>query len=707
MAMSPKRLRPKRAAAAAAPTGTPASLLLHFDGNFNDSSNNNLAVSAGSNATISTTEFRHGSGSASFVAEGCLTVQDSPVLNLQSGDWTVELWWRPLDLVTGSNIIAINADQVSYAQVRMSQTNEGAILLTQGYDANYWINVSFVPLPEANRWYHLAATRSGNVFRFFIDGQKVNEYQSSVNLRSPTGAHAVGGLPNHATANGYIDEVRIVKGLAVYEGPFIPPASPLSAYATPVPVEREASLLINFDGSFADSSPSPVTVTSVGSAAISTATKKFGSGAGYFPDGGENYATVASPNSLSPGNSSFTAECWVRFDATPTGEDTATILNFSTFGGLSIYYDAGKYNYQSLVVSDRLENQLIRSWVPSPNVWYHVAVCRNGNAIRAFVDGIPLGDAAPCNVTYASAALQIGSASDGSDSPVGGHIDDLRFVKGLAVYAGPFTPPAAPLSVTATPVPGTYTASLLLNFDGSFVDDGIDAVQASFPAGAVAISSTEKKFGSGAARFSGTYITFQNAPNLALGSGDFTVEAWIHRVGSGQGGIFGQPGGGLALAIDSTGFLIADQANVGGSPLFSSTAVPLGQWCHVAVTRNGGYATLFLNGQIVDSGNWLASLSQPQGSLVGNLETSGLWQFDGYMDGLRVTKACLYCGPFTPPSQPPANTATTFCFPAAPPSCEPYGTYIRDECQGCDYGTVYADGNCGEYFEVISYEACC
>ena len=78
----------------------------------------------------------------------------------------------------------------------------------------------------------------------------------------------------------------------------------------------------------------------------------------------------------------------------------------------------------------------------------------------------------------------------------------------------------------------------------------------------------------------------------------------------------------------------------------------------------------------------------------------------GYIDGLRITKAALYCDEFAPPTAPPTPTAVPPCCGAAAPSCDPYGTYIRSECQGPDFGDVYADGDCGEYFEVTSYGGC-
>jgi hypothetical protein len=39
------------------------------------------------------------------------------------------------------------------------------------------------------------------------------------------------------------------------------------------------------------------------------------------------------------------------------------------------------------------------------------------------------------------------------------------------------------------------------------------------------------------------------------------------------------------------------------------------------------------------------------------------------------------------------------------PSCTPYGTFLYSSCNVCELIYHYADGNCGEYTEVISYNS--
>ena len=85
------------------------------------------------------------------------------------------------------------------------------------------------------------------------------------------------------------------------------------------------------------------------------------------------------------------------------------------------------------------------------NQWYHVAVVREGNVYRGYLNGVQtwtqtvagsLYDSTPRGLILgANAEYTWGSAPK---SPLDGYIDDLRISKGVALYTGnSFTPPSA------------------------------------------------------------------------------------------------------------------------------------------------------------------------------------------------------------------------------------------------------------------------
>ena len=79
-------------------------------------------------------------------------------------------------------------------------------------------------------WHYLAVTRYGSVFRFWLNGSQLGSDQtSSITFGSATvGAFIGGSVVNsyNYLLNGYIDELRITKGVARYTENFTPPDKP-------------------------------------------------------------------------------------------------------------------------------------------------------------------------------------------------------------------------------------------------------------------------------------------------------------------------------------------------------------------------------------------------------------------------------------------------------------------------------------------------
>ena len=83
-----------------------------------------------------------------------------------------------------------------------------------------------------NAWHHVAFTRSGNDFRIFLDGVEVGSATSSNSLFDNSdddiGVGSAQGGASSDPITGFISDVRIVKGSAVYTSDFTPPAAPLT-----------------------------------------------------------------------------------------------------------------------------------------------------------------------------------------------------------------------------------------------------------------------------------------------------------------------------------------------------------------------------------------------------------------------------------------------------------------------------------------------
>jgi hypothetical protein len=78
----------------------------------------------------------------------------------------------------------------------------------------------------ATGWHHVAVVRTGDILRMFINGvQEGGDVAKSGAMDNSTGALSVGrwGEANSQYWNGWIDEVRISKGIARWTAGFTPP----------------------------------------------------------------------------------------------------------------------------------------------------------------------------------------------------------------------------------------------------------------------------------------------------------------------------------------------------------------------------------------------------------------------------------------------------------------------------------------------------
>jgi len=211
------------------------SLLLSMNGlatSFVDSSSSPKTITAYFGATQSGAAYKFGGRSlflsgTTFGAGPYLSVPYSSALNLSTGDWTVECWSYATVLNANNNLFAINNVGDGYAQVLVNPQSDGsAYFLLQGSD-NSWLSVTTAPSGtfKPNVWQHVAAVRSGNTFRLYVDGTSVVTFTSSSALANASGISTIGyrmGTGNSSvgshTWQGYIDEFRVTKGVARYSG---------------------------------------------------------------------------------------------------------------------------------------------------------------------------------------------------------------------------------------------------------------------------------------------------------------------------------------------------------------------------------------------------------------------------------------------------------------------------------------------------------
>lgn len=150
--------------------------------------------------------------------------------NLNSGDFTVEFWIR-LDTLGDSRIIT-NYNGSNGWGVAMWSGGGGT-----NYFDGYWYNGSWQYIqyglsgnyttPSVDTWYHLAFVRNGNDWSLYLNGTAENTRTVSGSITSSSlGALELGRRYDAAQyVDGYIDDLRITKGLARYTSNFTPPTT--------------------------------------------------------------------------------------------------------------------------------------------------------------------------------------------------------------------------------------------------------------------------------------------------------------------------------------------------------------------------------------------------------------------------------------------------------------------------------------------------
>jgi hypothetical protein len=203
------------------------SLLLHGNGTngsttITDSSLTPKTVTAVGNAQISTAQSKFGGASIAFDGTGdSLTTPNNSAYKFGTSDFTVECWINTTDITF--NLIGLTDNAAgNWAIVIFNsdfywQTAYGVTNLISAVTCSSILN---------GAWNHIAITRSGSSLRLFFNGvlQGASPYTDNTNYNG-TGLLKVGSGAN-GDLNGYIDDLRITKGVARYTGNFTPPTAP-------------------------------------------------------------------------------------------------------------------------------------------------------------------------------------------------------------------------------------------------------------------------------------------------------------------------------------------------------------------------------------------------------------------------------------------------------------------------------------------------
>ena len=623
---------------------------------FLDSSSNNFTITRNGNTTQGTFTPFSQTGWGNYFATGSLQAGSNAALAPGSGNFTIECWVYPVGNTSYMGIYQNYTDGLSRStalRISINTTDNTSLIVQTQASA---IITTATGAMTANAWNHIALVRNGsgsNNLVLYVNGVSKGTATNTTNFSD--GYAQIGNTVYNAVNyywNGYISNFRLTTGAALYTGSFTPSTVPLTTSVS----SGTVALLTCQSNRFIDNSSNNFSFTISGTpsvqafepfapgAAYSTTTV---GGSGYF-DGTGDYLATPSNAAFSFGTGDFTFECWVYATSTPSdvgiyegrSNGTTTTADGFTLGAFS-----------GSVIRIFSNGALISSSGTSyVNAWCHVAVTRISGTFNLYINGVSQGTSATSrNFTNTDAIIGGGRYSTTSSVTTyfPGYICGVRMVKGQALTTGNFTPPTSPVTTSSVGWTGanvassiTGTVSLLLNYTNAGITDAT-AKNDFETVGNAQISTAQSKFGGSSMSFNGTsdYLTIAATQNLNIGTGDFTLEAWIYPSSFSSTRALFSFGNNNVFYFNTSGipyygiFGVSDTA-------FGSTAVSTNTWTYVAFVRSGSTITCYINGS--STGTITGATAT---TAIGNgtaLNYVGFHRggnyFSGYIDDLRITK---------------------------------------------------------------------
>ena len=643
-------------------------LLLHADGKANGSQNNTFLDSSTNNFTIT----RNGNTTqGSFTPYGptwsnyfdggtsvSLSLPSSSNLAVGTGDFCIELW--ACRSATGQEGLFSNA----YGSGGGNTVLELQIYLDK-FVFNSWSTTFLTGTTTVaiGTWYHVAVCRSGTTMSMFVNGVR-EATTTSANDFSNTAAFYIGKqvASSSTTMNGYISNLRVVKGSSVYT----PSSTTLTVPTTPLTAITNTQLLTCQSNRFVDNSSNAFAVTVGGTPSVQRFspfppqyqyTPAVIGGSGYFDGSGDSLTSSIT----AIGTSDFTVEYYSYLTAHSGGNgEGGYFQTSSTAGGFSTTYTTGIYATRSAPGVGRVlvvavgGTPITTTYVPPLNEWFHTAIVRQSNSVKVYVNGVLVATPVTISTNLTGTYVVLGGYYSTSYLMTG-YLSGFRVVNS-AVYTAAFTVPTTPPTAIAST---TY----LVNCTNAGITDNammnnletVDNAQ---------VSTSVVKYGSGSMYFDGTgdWLYSPTGTNFGFGTGDFTLECWVYPTawaGTTDGFVSCERGASTVSGVQISRDGIEIGNNSTGSTAYAwSTSIPLNTWTHVAATRSNGVVRGFLNGVLSTTpGTNTTDLQTTQACAVGRRLTDyGGYYMTGYLDDVRITKGVArYTANFQPPKVAFAN----------------------------------------------------
>jgi hypothetical protein len=386
------------------------------------------------------------------------------IVDFKTNAFTVEAWIKMPTLPTSTT----NFYNVSSYTLVGSNGISFVIGATQMFCTNGATSLgTVVHGMSANRWHHVAYVRNTTtqLVEYYVDGIRkgtaalANTVSIATSPKTVIGAFDPPTLANTRYFKGAISNLKITNGQALYTTNFTPNPNKFlnDSFIETVPLYyNDVSLLLNGEDTIAkDKSFRNHPITLVGNISSDSIVVPYAGCKSMRFDGTTSHMSVPITQALNLGGlTDWTVEFWFRSDLIST---TQNLLDRANFGTLTIILNSSLikiYLDDNGATPDVINGEAATPTLLS-NIWYHFALTKKGNLLRAYLNG---------SITYSKLlTTQLFSTTNGNlfigaNTSTGlvidtatperfkGYLADFRIIKGKALYdTSYFTPVSSSL----------------------------------------------------------------------------------------------------------------------------------------------------------------------------------------------------------------------------------------------------------------------
>jgi hypothetical protein len=203
------------------------SLLMSMNGangstTFTDSSSNAMTATREGSAVISTAQSKFGGASGFFNGGGALLFTPTASTQFGTSDFTVEFWLYATSSPQDNQTIISFCEWPNITGFVIGYSGSSISVYTGNFQS-----ARAYARGANNEWHHYALCRSAEQLRMFVNGQIAT---ATASVGAFTGNFTDGlktiGKPTDSNSfrlHGYLDDLRVTKGVARYENNFTPP----------------------------------------------------------------------------------------------------------------------------------------------------------------------------------------------------------------------------------------------------------------------------------------------------------------------------------------------------------------------------------------------------------------------------------------------------------------------------------------------------